>query len=103
MNICHCGTRAGYPHREDCPFPLYNDVPTMVTSWEQQREIFVLKDALVILATESYTCLMKVDPGNGGMWHSLIRESLSPLGREFAGRMMKGILTTFEDSKGDCK
>lgn len=34
MNICLCGTEAGYPHDACCPYPLYRGSSNQVVAWE---------------------------------------------------------------------
>ena len=36
LNICCCGTQAGYPHDTDCPYPCYNS-GIDATNWEIAR------------------------------------------------------------------
>lgn len=38
MNICMCGTEAGYPHRADCPYPLYRCSAAQEAAWEAARD-----------------------------------------------------------------
>ena len=38
MNICYCGTQAGYPHRDECPYPLFRAVPAEEYRWEAARQ-----------------------------------------------------------------
>lgn len=38
MNICYCGTAAGYPHRDECPYPLFRGTPTDELRWEEARQ-----------------------------------------------------------------
>ena len=37
MNICYCGTQAGYPHDPDCPRPLYRATQQETEKWERER------------------------------------------------------------------
>lgn len=37
MNICMCGTQAGYPHTQDCPRPLYRGSEADQEQWERER------------------------------------------------------------------
>lgn len=32
-DICFCGTQAGYPHAEDCPFPLFRGSDETQARW----------------------------------------------------------------------
>jgi hypothetical protein len=34
-NFCCCGAQAGYPHRADCPRPLYNASDAQFEAWEK--------------------------------------------------------------------
>jgi hypothetical protein len=34
MNICLCGTLAGYQHNICCPYPLYRGTSDQVIKWE---------------------------------------------------------------------
>lgn len=34
MNICLCGSQAGYPHNEDCPYPLYRGSDQQLAEWQ---------------------------------------------------------------------
>jgi hypothetical protein len=36
-SICYCGAEAGYPHREDCPRPLYRANEREEIAWEAAR------------------------------------------------------------------
>jgi len=43
MNICLCGAEAGYPHDQDCPYPLYKTTHEKATReqyqvWNQARK-----------------------------------------------------------------
>jgi len=46
-NICQCGAFAGYPHEQDCPYPLFTDAPAAVDEWTEARKNFrlALEDA----------------------------------------------------------
>ena len=37
INICLCGTQAGYTHDEYCPFPYFGSVEKMIDRWETLR------------------------------------------------------------------
>lgn len=34
MNICQCGTQAGYPHPSACPYPYYGNAGHLITGWQ---------------------------------------------------------------------
>lgn len=34
MNICQCGTQAGYPHPYGCPFPYYGNAVDIMRGWQ---------------------------------------------------------------------
>ena len=34
MNICGCGASAGYPHKPECPRPLYRGSEADWNTWE---------------------------------------------------------------------
>ena len=36
MNICMCGTQAGYPHPASCPFPLFRGTDADVERWSRE-------------------------------------------------------------------
>lgn len=55
-----------------------------------------MEAALILLATRSYTCLMHRDPGQAGLWHTMIVEALAPLGERRAGREVERCLLKFE-------
>lgn len=38
MNICYCGSQAGYPHAPDCPYPLYHTSEKKELEWLAARE-----------------------------------------------------------------
>lgn len=38
VNICYCGSQAGYPHDRDCPRPLYLASPEEADRWEQEYD-----------------------------------------------------------------
>lgn len=38
MNVCYCGTQAGYPHWPDCPYPLFHATPAQERDWTAKRE-----------------------------------------------------------------
>jgi hypothetical protein len=38
MNICLCGTQAGYPHKPECPYPLYRGTDAMYEAWDKARD-----------------------------------------------------------------
>ena len=38
MNICFCGTQAGYPHDPTCPYPMYRGDQQ---GWQRQRAIVI--------------------------------------------------------------
>jgi len=38
VNICYCGTQAGYPHRDECPRPLFRATPAEEERWELERQ-----------------------------------------------------------------
>lgn len=46
MNICQCGTLAGYQHPQGCPFPYYGNTADRVRGWQ-------LAAADVMQATEA--------------------------------------------------
>ena len=33
MGICFCGSLAGYPHRADCPYPLFRASDAPANPW----------------------------------------------------------------------
>jgi hypothetical protein len=37
INICLCGTEAGYPHDECCPFPYFGNDDGMMDRWDELR------------------------------------------------------------------
>ncbi len=37
LNICYCGTFDGYPHKDDCPRPLFRASDRRVAKWEKER------------------------------------------------------------------
>lgn len=37
INICMCGASAGYPHRRDCPYPLFRGTPGDEEQWLKDR------------------------------------------------------------------
>ena len=47
IQICLCGTQAGYPHHEHCPFPLYAYGPEQEAAWIEGRNRIKAYDALV--------------------------------------------------------
>ena len=44
-NICQCGATAGYPHKEDCPYPFFGDYEEGVEKWEaaHANRVFQMK------------------------------------------------------------
>lgn len=38
MNICLCGSEAGYPHAHDCPRPLFRCGEAEEARWLAERE-----------------------------------------------------------------
>jgi hypothetical protein len=38
MNICMCGSQAGYPHASDCPKPLFRATTAQEDAWWNERE-----------------------------------------------------------------
>ncbi len=38
INICLCGTQAGYPHEKDCPFPYFGNDERMIQRWKDTQE-----------------------------------------------------------------
>lgn len=38
FNFCMCGTAAGYPHKPDCPYPIYRATPAQMADWEDARQ-----------------------------------------------------------------
>ena len=49
FQICHCGAMSGYPHRPECPFPLYGEPsPERLARWMDDRQ--ALREALDRLA-----------------------------------------------------
>ena len=38
VNICYCGAQAGYPHRDECPYPLFRATPAEEDRWELKRQ-----------------------------------------------------------------
>lgn len=36
MNICLCGTQAGYPHLAWCPYPYYGNSERLIEKWEAE-------------------------------------------------------------------
>lgn len=38
MNICLCGTEAGYPHDPTCPYPLYRPTAAQEDDWLRARQ-----------------------------------------------------------------
>lgn len=51
-----------------------------------------METALILLATRSYMALMVRDPGQAGLWHTMITEALLPLGEQRALEEVKRIL-----------
>lgn len=51
-----------------------------------------METALILLATRSYMTLMERDPGQAGLWHTMITEALLPLGEQRALEEVKRIL-----------
>lgn len=55
LNICLCGSEAGYPHDKDCPSPYYGDNPQSIAFWkkaqkrEKEKRIFLEKIRPAIL------------------------------------------------------
>ena len=41
INICLCGTEAGYPHDKYCPFPYFGGDDGMMDRWEHLRKLAV--------------------------------------------------------------
>lgn len=40
MNICMCGAQDGYPHAEDCPYPMYKGGALKESQWlDARREL----------------------------------------------------------------
>jgi len=39
INICLCGTEAGYPHDKYCPFPYFGGDDRMTDRWEHLRKL----------------------------------------------------------------
>ena len=37
MNICLCGTQAGYTHTSDCPYPMYRSDDYSMNKWDAAR------------------------------------------------------------------
>ena len=35
INICLCGTEAGYPHDPFCPYPLFRGTERMMAHWDK--------------------------------------------------------------------
>jgi len=33
MNICYCGTEAGYPHKTECPYPFFRGTEAQERDW----------------------------------------------------------------------
>ena len=33
MNVCYCGAMAGFPHADDCPYPLFRGTPAQENKW----------------------------------------------------------------------
>ena len=42
LNICQCGSQAGYPHAEDCPYPYFRSDEAGATKWNiaHEKKIF---------------------------------------------------------------
>lgn len=38
FNICLCGSQDGYPHRADCPYPLFRYNDTDYRKWRDAQE-----------------------------------------------------------------
>ncbi len=55
-----------------------------------------MEASLIYLANHSYIALMQRDPGQAGLWHSLISESLAPLGQRRAAREVERCVLRFE-------
>lgn len=36
FQLCACGSAPGYPHRKDCPCPLYNPTDSQFEQWEKE-------------------------------------------------------------------
>lgn len=36
FQICCCGAQPGYPHRADCPRPLFNATDAQFEQWEKE-------------------------------------------------------------------
>ena len=37
MNICYCGSQAGYPHAADCPYPFFRGTVEDEDDWYAAR------------------------------------------------------------------
>jgi hypothetical protein len=51
VNICLCGTQAGYPHDRLCPYPLFRGSEEQVRGWEEK---FQEKCRLTLAPPPSY-------------------------------------------------
>jgi hypothetical protein len=38
MNLCLCGSEAGYPHDGDCPYPLFRATEAQERAWQYHRD-----------------------------------------------------------------
>lgn len=36
--VCFCGVEAGYPHRADCPYPMYRGGITVEDAWLEAQK-----------------------------------------------------------------
>lgn len=45
FQICRCGAMSGYPHRPECPFPMYGEPsPARNARWIDERQ--ALREAI---------------------------------------------------------
>ena len=69
INICLCGTEAGYPHDEYCPFPYFGSVEKMIDRWEHLRKLEIDKARWYekLLAQEEAYPLPELEPCGHGV------------------------------------
>ena len=65
MQICHCGAQAGYRHSALCPFPLFNDSPSLVAEWwrrSAELEAQLMDAGAIAATTDELEAPAPVDP-----------------------------------------
>lgn len=72
MNICGCGTQAGYVHTVGCPYPLYRGSDAQWAAWQEASADLAEGNRLIAQADEDRRTYPDIDPARLGFLRELV-------------------------------